>query len=61
MMLSITVDSFGAEVPKNWEEIASFLNAAIEERGLTDSDDINELWEQYWNGIVPDAPEPVIE
>ena len=56
MMLSITVDSFGAEVPKNWEEIASFLNDIIEERGLTENSEINELWEQYWNGDVPGAP-----
>lgn len=54
--MMLTVDSFGAEVPKNWEEIACFLNDIIEERGLTENSEINELWEQYWNGDVPGAP-----
>ena len=26
----ITVDSFGSDCPTNWEEIANFLNAAID-------------------------------
>lgn len=52
----INVESFGSELPMNWEEIAAYLNDIIEERGLTESSEINELWEQYWNGDVPGAP-----
>ena len=47
----ITVDSFGADLPDNWEEIASFLNAIIDERGIADDiSAVNELWDDYWEG-----------
>lgn len=54
----ITMDSFGSECPENWEEIANFLNALIEERGIeNDPDELNQLWEDYCNGDIPGAPE----
>ncbi len=54
----ITMDSFGSECPENWEEIADFLNALIEERGIeNDPDELNRLWEDYCNGDIPGAPE----
>jgi hypothetical protein len=54
----ITVESFGADVPENWEAIAEYLNAIIRERGIEDDHDaVNELWEAYWQGEFPDAPE----
>lgn len=54
----ITMDSFGSECPENWEEIADFLNALIEERGIeNDPDELNQLWEDYCNGDIPGAPE----
>ena len=54
----ITADSFGADIPANWEEIAEFLNDIIRERSIeTDHNAVNELWEAYWNGNFPDAPE----
>ena len=53
----ITMDSFGSECPENWEEIANFLNALIEERGIeNDPDELNQLWEDYCNGDIPGAP-----
>lgn len=53
----ITIDSFGAEVPSNWEDIADFLNDIIRERGIEgDHNEVNELWEAYWQGKFPDAP-----
>lgn len=54
----ITADSFGSEIPANWEEIADFLNEIIRERGIEDSvTEQNDLWEEYWNGEIPGAPE----
>lgn len=46
----ITADSFGSELPENWEEIADELNREIDRRGIAeDHDAVNELWEEYWN------------
>ena len=46
----IAIDSFGADVPANWEEIATYLNQVIDERGIADDPDaVNELWEEYWS------------
>ena len=54
----ITMDSFGSECPSNWEEIADFLNALIEERGIeNDTEELDQLWEDYCNGDIPGAPE----
>lgn len=54
----ITMDSFGSECPSNWEEIADFLNAIIEERGIeNDPEELDQLWEDYCNGDIPGAPE----
>lgn len=53
----ITAESFGADLPENWEEIADYLNETIRERGIEDDhNEVNELWEAYWNGNLPDAP-----
>jgi hypothetical protein len=49
----ITVDSFGADVPENWEDIAAYLNGIIDEQGI---DDANELWESFWNGQLDKTP-----
>ena len=47
----ITAESFGAEIPDNWQEIADELNRIIDERGIADDHDaVNELWESYWYG-----------
>lgn len=66
----ITIDSFGQECPKNWEEIADYMNQQIDElddfedkRDLRDA--IDEIWENYWSayhsGTLPnDAPIPTI-
>ena len=60
MTYYVTVDSFGAEIPDNWQEIADFLNRITDERGIADDHDAcNELWEQYWNGELENAPEAV--
>lgn len=58
MTYYVTADSFGSEVPSNWEEIAAFLNSITDERGIAeDHDACNELWEAYWNGELDGAPE----
>ena len=45
----ITVESFGSDVPENWEEIASVLNEIIDVRGISeDLDAVNNLWDEYW-------------
>ena len=46
----ITAESFGAEIPENWEEIAEQLNAIIDERGIADDlEAVNDLWDEYWS------------
>ena len=61
-MARITVDSFGADLPVNWDEIADFLNALIDERGIEDDHDaVNDLWEAYCAGEIPDAPAAIVE
>lgn len=58
MTYYVTADSFGSEIPSNWEEIAAFLNSITDERGIAeDHDACNELWEAYWNGELDGAPE----
>lgn len=53
----ITAESFGADLPTNWEQIAAYLNAIVEERGIEDDpNEVNELWEAYWQGAFQDAP-----
>lgn len=65
----IDADSFGAECPTNWEEIADYLNEKLtdwaeanpdadqyEARDYADS-----VWENYWHGDYKDAPEAVVE
>lgn len=57
MTYYVTADSFGDELPANWEEIAAYLNALTDERGIAeDHDACNDLWEEYWNGELKDAP-----
>lgn len=57
-----TMESFGADCPKNWEEIAAYLNNMLDERVAEDMDDrdireiADQLWEDYWNGNLADAP-----
>lgn len=55
----ITADSFGPDLPANWEEIAEYLNVQIASFGIAhDDNEVNELWEDYWQGKFPDAPVP---
>jgi len=57
----INVESFGSELPKNWEEIARYLNDVAEEMGFETAAEYNELWEQYWSGALRGAPEAITE
>lgn len=53
-----TAESFGTDCPANWEEICNFLNNLAADRGITDDHNAeNDLWEEYWNGGIPGAPE----
>jgi len=52
----ITMDSFGSDLPENWEEIANRLNKILADL-ITDEmsederhDLANEIWDTYWNG-----------
>lgn len=44
-----TADSFGSDIPDNWEEICSLLNAYSAAHPQMDTD---EIWEAYWNGSL---------
>lgn len=55
----INMESFGSECPANWREIASALNAIIDERGIADDHDaVNALWEDWCNGDLTGVPAP---
>lgn len=57
-----TMDSFGADCPANWAEIAAWLNAKLTGAvtDVMDDGDIravaDAIWEDYWNGNLEDAP-----
>ena len=60
----ITVDSFGADLPANWEAAAALLNEKIDaldedEYGNIDEEEVNEIWENYCAGDYDDEIEPV--
>ena len=65
-MKYFTVDSFGADCPANWEEIADYLNAAVEGLIAPEDDDrdirdkVEDLWERYCDGDLADAPKPAM-
>ena len=54
----ITAESFGSDIPSNWEEIAQYLNDIITTSSILfdDEDTANIVWENYWNGCYPNAP-----
>ena len=59
----ITMDSFGSECPENWEEIANYLNDLADLLGIPEdnspeaNEQLENIWEKYCNGDLPDAPE----
>ena len=73
----ITMDSFGDTCPANWEEIASALNALIDEQydlldtlgyiGYPLDVDVwmrewtDELWETYCSDGIDGVPAPIFE
>lgn len=58
----IRMDSFGSDLPSNWEEISDALNAIIDERGIADDHDaVNDLWESYCNEELENVPEAIME
>ena len=54
----ITAESFGADIPANWEEIAQYLNDIIITSSILfdDEDTAQLVWENYWNGCYQNAP-----
>ena len=51
MSYYISADSFGADIPENYGQIADFLNQLIDERGIEeDHDACNELWDAFFSG-----------
>lgn len=66
----ITMESFGQDCPRNWEEIADYLNDIIDGMSVTDEDGelttegrekIANLWERYCAGELEGAPVPSAE
>ena len=67
----VTMDSFGDNCPKNWEEIASYLNEKIDnilDKYGEDADynpdcteEIIKVWEDYCNGErgADNIPDPI--
>lgn len=49
-----TVDSFGADLPKNWEAILEFLNTICENYHF-ENHEYAELWEHFWEELGYDA------
>lgn len=70
----ITMDSFGEELPTNWEEIAAFLNNIIDDE-LRQENELPEygelspdgreivdgIWEKFCAGEIEGCPAPEIE
>lgn len=56
-MKKFDADSFDSRCPENWEEIVDYLNSKIGE----ESDDMEQIWEDYCSGRYPDAPEAQME
>lgn len=70
----ITMDSFGTDLPSNWEEIAAFLNNMIEDE-LQQADELPEygelsqdgreivdsIWERFCAGEIDGCPAPEAE
>jgi hypothetical protein len=44
-----TADSFGADLPANWEEICGVLNNYADAHPDMEA---NDIWESYWNGDI---------
>ncbi len=44
-----TAESFGSDLPENWEAICSLLNAYAESHP---DEDPNDIWESYWAGKI---------
>ena len=67
-MNRITVESFGAECPRNWQEIADALNARLEEMGVPENGEMDPetydaycaLWEDYCAGKLENVPAPAL-
>lgn len=69
----LTVDSFGSDCPNNWQEIAAFLNAKIDERimaaHLTPEEleeegrnIANDVWDDFGAGLFDgECPAPIDE
>lgn len=57
----ITAESFGSDIPDNWEEIANYLNEIIRSYNILfeDDDTAQVVWENYFQGCYPDAPKPI--
>lgn len=58
-----TFESFGSVLPDNWEEITIYLNGIARDMGLTedDKDEIEQVWEDYWEGKFTDAPKAIVD
>ena len=54
-------DSFGADIPENWEAIARGLNDYVLDHREITPEDTDDVWETYWRDGLPGVQEPIIE
>lgn len=59
----ITAESFGSDIPSNWEDIARYLNEIITSSSIIfdEEDTAQVVWEAYWSGCYPNAPKPIMK
>lgn len=50
MLHYVTAESFGSDLPDNWEWHAKRLNTMIDNMGASeDLNAVNEIWDTYWS------------
>ena len=52
-------DSFGADLPENWEAIARGLNEYVRTCPDITPEDTDEVWEAYWSNGIEGIPAPI--
>ena len=54
----ITAESFGADCPDNWRQIADYLNGVIRDRGIEfNRSAVNALWDDFWSDRLDRTPD----
>lgn len=54
----ITAESFGDSLPRQWQEIAEYLNGIIRDRGIEfNRSAVNALWDDFWSDRLDRTPD----